>query len=108
MIVVSDTTAITTLLKVGQERLLQDLFGHVFIPQSVQSELLSYHRALPDFISHGGSELGIFRVRRGTFLAYPRGGGLGAEVCSVERVDFFFGQSLLGSLFNKYFTCATL
>ena len=34
MIVVSDTTAITTLLKIGKERLLAILFGSVNIPQA--------------------------------------------------------------------------
>ena len=51
MIVVADTTAITTLVKVGKERLLQDLFGQVIVPPAVQSELLSYHARLPDFIA---------------------------------------------------------
>ena len=50
MSVVSDTTAITTLLKAGQVRLLQELFGSVFVPQAVWDELKNFHRDLPDFV----------------------------------------------------------
>jgi predicted nucleic acid-binding protein len=48
MIVVSDTTALTTLMKAGLEGLLPGLFGHVLIPQAVALELLQFHTALPD------------------------------------------------------------
>lgn len=50
MIVVSDTTAITTMLKCDEERLLQQLFGTVFVPGAVRNELLHFHGNLPDFI----------------------------------------------------------
>lgn len=50
MIVVSDTTAITTLLKVGEERLLKDQFGTVIVPRAVWNELLAFHSRLPDFV----------------------------------------------------------
>lgn len=50
MIVVSDTTAISTLLKCGEERLLPRLYGGVLVPEAVGSELLRFHRGLPDFI----------------------------------------------------------
>jgi predicted nucleic acid-binding protein len=50
MIVVSDTTAITTLLKAGKEDLLQQSFKEVLVPQAVWNELLAFHRILPDFI----------------------------------------------------------
>ena len=50
MSVVSDTTAITTLLKAGQCRLLQELFDRVFVPQAVWDELMDFHRELPDFV----------------------------------------------------------
>lgn len=43
MIVVSDTTCITTLLKAGMEDLLPALFGTVTIPQAVWDELLAFH-----------------------------------------------------------------
>ena len=50
MIVVSDTAAITTLLKIGREHLLFELFGKVMVPQSVWGELLAFHSQLPDFV----------------------------------------------------------
>jgi hypothetical protein len=50
MTVVSDTTAITTLLKIGREHLLFKLFGKVMVPQSVWDELLAFHSQLPDFV----------------------------------------------------------
>jgi predicted nucleic acid-binding protein len=50
MIVVSDTTAITTLLKAGMEGLLPQLFETVAIPQAVCDELLAFHSQLPNFI----------------------------------------------------------
>ena len=51
MLVVSDTTAITTLLKAGEERFLKTLFGEVVVPQAVWDELLAFHSQMPDFIS---------------------------------------------------------
>jgi len=50
MIVVSDTTAITSLLQVGQCDLLARLYGVVLIPQAVHQELLVAHLVLPDFL----------------------------------------------------------
>jgi uncharacterized protein len=50
MIVVSDTTAVTTLLKAGMEGMLQKLFGSVLIPQAVWDELHAFHSPLPDFV----------------------------------------------------------
>ncbi len=47
MIVVSDTTALTTLIKSGLENLLPGLFGEVVIPQAVAQELLRFHSDLP-------------------------------------------------------------
>lgn len=40
MVVVSDTTPIITLLKLNELRLLKDLFGKVYIPNDVYSELV--------------------------------------------------------------------
>ena len=51
MSVVSDTTAITTLLKAGQTQLLQDLYQRVLVPQAVWDELTVFHQQLPDFIN---------------------------------------------------------
>ena len=51
MIVVSDTTAVTTLLKARMEDLLRVLFGSVRVPQTVWDELSVFHTRLPDFIA---------------------------------------------------------
>lgn len=50
MSVVSDTTAITTLLKAKEERLLRELFERVLVPQAVWDELKAFHAELPGFI----------------------------------------------------------
>ena len=50
MIVVSDTSPITALLKIGQVDLLQRLYGEVLIPEAVRDELSVRHPKLPDFI----------------------------------------------------------
>lgn len=50
MIVVSDTTAISNLLKVGRIELLSVLFGRVIIPPAVQNELLAWHESVPTWI----------------------------------------------------------
>ncbi len=47
MIVVSDTTALTTLMKCGLEQLLPALYSEVLVPQAVARELLDFHAALP-------------------------------------------------------------
>lgn len=49
MIVVSDTTALTSLIKAGMEHILARLFGEVRIPQEVAGELLRFHSSLPDW-----------------------------------------------------------
>jgi predicted nucleic acid-binding protein len=50
MSVVSDTTAITTLLKAKEERLLRELFERVLVPQAVWDELNEFHNEMPRFI----------------------------------------------------------
>lgn len=56
MIVVSDTTAVTTLLKAGLEHILPGLFGEVFIPQAVEQELLRFHASLPVWCKVGAAK----------------------------------------------------
>lgn len=43
MMVVSDTSPITTLLKVDRADLLHDMFGSVVVPQGVADELRAFH-----------------------------------------------------------------
>lgn len=50
MIVVSDTTAVTSLLKIGYTSLLPSLFKEVIIPEAVHTELLNYHSEIPAFL----------------------------------------------------------
>ena len=50
MIVVSDTSPITSLLSVEKSDLLQKLFETVIIPPAVEKELHQYHIDLPEFI----------------------------------------------------------
>ncbi len=44
MIVVSDTTPLITLIKIGHLELLEKTFGEVHIPEAVYSELTSNPR----------------------------------------------------------------
>src|SRR5688572_29836114 len=53
MIVVSDTTAITSLLQIGQCDLLAKLYREVLMPQAVSNELLVAHPILPAFLRVG-------------------------------------------------------
>jgi uncharacterized protein len=50
MIVVSDTSPITTLIQIGKVDLLHKLYGDVLIPETVRDELSLSHPALPPFI----------------------------------------------------------
>lgn len=50
MIVVSDTSAITSLLQIGRVELLSRIYSEVFIPQAVRDELSREHPSMPGFI----------------------------------------------------------
>jgi predicted nucleic acid-binding protein len=50
MLVVSDTTAITSLMKIERIELLAQLFSDVAIPEAVRDELLIFHRDIPKFL----------------------------------------------------------
>ena len=50
MIVISDTSCVTNLLAIGEERLLERLFTEVVIPEAVGHELRREHAQLPGFI----------------------------------------------------------
>ena len=47
VLVVSDATAVTSLLKIQRVELLRQLFDVVVIPQAVSDELSKYHESLP-------------------------------------------------------------
>ena len=50
MIVVSDTSPITSLIQVEGLGLLHALYGRVLIPEAVHRELVHSHHTLPDFL----------------------------------------------------------
>lgn len=50
MIVVSDTSAITSLIQIGRADLLAQIYGEVIIPEAVQGELQVLHQTLPPFV----------------------------------------------------------
>ena len=50
MIVVSDTSIITSLIHIGREQLLAELHGEVLIPPAVQAELSRTHAPIPGFL----------------------------------------------------------
>lgn len=50
MIVVSDTSVITSQIQVGHAELLRELHGAVLIPQAVHRELLHTHAIIPTFL----------------------------------------------------------
>jgi predicted nucleic acid-binding protein len=53
MIVVSDTSVITSLIQIGQVLWLRELHKKVLIPRAVHRELIRYHSTLPEFIEIG-------------------------------------------------------
>jgi len=55
MIVVSDTSAITSLIQVGRIEVLAQLYGDIYIPQAVRIELFQTHPSLPAFIHTRGA-----------------------------------------------------
>ncbi len=50
MIVVSDTSVITSLIQIGHLDILRELHGKVLIPQAVHQELMRSHPTLPVYI----------------------------------------------------------
>jgi len=50
MIVVSDTSAITSLIQIDRIEVLRELYGAILIPPAVERELRAHHSAIPNFI----------------------------------------------------------
>jgi hypothetical protein len=50
MIVISDTSAITSLIQIGRAEALRLLFDRVIIPPAVRDELMTFHSELPSFL----------------------------------------------------------
>ncbi len=49
MIVISDTSPITTLIQIGKVDLLHKLHGEILVPEAVRDELFLLHPILPEF-----------------------------------------------------------
>lgn len=63
---ISDTTALTTLMKCGLDWLLPRIFGHIVIPLEVERELLRFHAVLPVWCVVRPAPAGmVARVRHG-------------------------------------------
>ena len=90
MIVVSDTSPITTLIKAGRPQLLQEMFGSLIVPEAVAAELRAFHSALPDFlevhqVSDPGTRLaGTETLGRGEAEAIRLARDLGAELLLTD------------------------
>lgn len=91
MIVVSDTTAITTLIKAGRDRLLAELFGEVLVPNAVFQELMRSHPVLPAHLrrveitdSSEADALG-FRLGRGESEAIVLASELKADFLLIDE-----------------------
>jgi predicted nucleic acid-binding protein len=86
MIVVSNTTPITTLLKAGEVEILERLFGFVIIPGAVADELLAFHEHLPGFVTirevsePSLIQLGIERLGKGEAEAIRLAKEVDAEI----------------------------
>jgi predicted nucleic acid-binding protein len=50
MLVVSDTSPISSLIQIDRAELLVDLFGAVCVPAAVGNELKRFHSAIPPFV----------------------------------------------------------
>jgi uncharacterized protein len=50
MIVVSDTSAITSLLQIGRAEILTRVYSEIFIPGAVRDELSKEHSIIPAFV----------------------------------------------------------
>jgi predicted nucleic acid-binding protein len=55
MIVVSDTSVVTSLIQIGRIELLFEIFGGVMIPEAVAEELSVSHVLLPPWIQIQGT-----------------------------------------------------
>ena len=63
MIVVSDTSSVSALLRIGHGDMLSRLYGEVLIPEAVQVVLLVYFSSLPEFL-HCRPALNVSEVNR--------------------------------------------
>ena len=93
MIVVSDTSAITSLFQIGRSGLLSQIYGEVFIPEAVQKELQVLHQELPPFIcvqkisNRSHYERLIVRVDKGEAEAIVLAKEIKADELLIDEAD---------------------
>ncbi|MFO1431430.1 MAG: hypothetical protein U1F76_15015 [Candidatus Competibacteraceae bacterium] len=83
--IVSDTTAITSLLKIGEAELLRTLFKEVVISQAVQEELLSYHAALPPWLVV--QKVAVSEALRRRLMPLDSGEAQAIALAKLKRAD---------------------
>jgi predicted nucleic acid-binding protein len=94
MIVVSDTSPITTLLQIGRVDLLHELYGEVLIPEAVRDELSQSHQSLPKFFQ---CEPVLGRANVGQLLTEINLGEAEAIVLAKEKnADFLLIDEIDG------------
>lgn len=93
MIVVSDTTAITSLLAIGRADLLRQVFGEVLIPDAVLRELTAVHPVMPEFLrvravtdGHAVRQLAA-KLDAGEAEAIVLAEELGADFLLIDETD---------------------
>jgi predicted nucleic acid-binding protein len=92
MIVVSDTSAITSLIQIGREGILPKLFARVIIPSGVRDELLEFHQTVPAFLE-------IMQVRdvrkvNELLLELDRGESEAIVLAKENQPDYFLVDDL--------------
>ncbi len=102
MIVVSDTTAVSNLVRIGELRLLKILYGRILLPQAVYEELLILEQRGIDIISIVKSEMfEIVEVKRDklyqTLIITLDKGEVEAIALAVEKkADFLLIDEVKG------------
>lgn len=81
MLVVSDTSPVSSLIQIGREELLRQLFGTVCVPVFVRDELARFHATIPEFLEVRDV---VDRTRIETLLSNPDRGEAEAIVLAVE------------------------
>lgn len=94
MIVVSDTSPVSSLMQIGHCELLRDLFEVVCIPGAVRDELAKFHPALPTFLDVRDI---VDRGRAQSLLSSLDLGEAEAIVLAIEiRADYLLVDERLG------------
>lgn len=104
MIVVSDTSPVTTLIQIGKVDLLQKLYGEVLLPEAVRDELSLTHKSLPDFfrcvpvLNHGAVKKLLEELNAGEAEAIVLAKEKHADVLLIDEIE---GREVLGEIENQ-------